>query len=74
MANEDNIQEMYKRAKKAFEEVEYWPQEKVDEMTAAAAWEWQKEETAKALARLAETIPYEITCRLGRRVRRTLGD
>ncbi len=50
---EDNIQEMYKRARKAFEEVEFWPQEKVDEMVAAAGWEWQKEETAEVLARLA---------------------
>ena len=50
---EDNIQEMYARARKAFEIVEHWPQEKVDEMVAAAGWEWQKEETAKALARLA---------------------
>ena len=50
---QDNIQEMYARARKAFEVVEYWPQEKVDEMVLAAGWEWQKEETAKALARLA---------------------
>jgi len=49
----DNIQEMYEKARKAFEEVEFWPQEKVDEMVAAVGWEWQKEETAKALARLA---------------------
>ena len=50
---EDNIQEMYRRAREAFREVEYWPQEKVDEMVAAVGWEWQKVETAKALARLA---------------------
>jgi len=50
---QDNIQEMYARARKAFEVVQYWPQEKVDEMVLAAGWEWQKEETAKALARLA---------------------
>ena len=49
----DDIQEMYTRARKAFEEVEFWPQDKVDEMVAAAGWEWQKPETAKALARLA---------------------
>jgi len=49
----EEIQGLYERARKAFEEVEFWPQEKVDEMTAAVAWEWQKEETAKALARLA---------------------
>ena len=49
----DNVKEMYKRAREAFKEVESWPQEKVDEMVAAAAWEWQKPETARALARLA---------------------
>ena len=50
---EDNIREMYERARSAFAEVEFWPQEKVDEMAAAAGWEWQKDETARALARLA---------------------
>jgi sulfoacetaldehyde dehydrogenase len=49
----DNINEMYARARKAFEEVEFWPQEKVDEMVEAVGWEWQKPETAKALAKLA---------------------
>jgi sulfoacetaldehyde dehydrogenase len=49
----DNIQEMYERARRAFKEVEFWPQEKVDEMVAAVGWVWQKEETAIALARLA---------------------
>ncbi len=50
---EDNIKEMYRRARKAFEEVEFWPQEKVDEMVAAVGWEWQKNENARALAKLA---------------------
>ena len=50
---EDNIQEMYERARKAFEEVEFWPQEKVDEMVAAVGWEWQKDENIKAVAKLA---------------------
>jgi hypothetical protein len=36
---EDNIQAMYKNARKAFREVEFWPQEKVDEMVQAVAWE-----------------------------------
>jgi alanine racemase len=30
--------------------------------------------SVESLARLAGTIPYEITCRLGRRVRRVLVD
>ena len=50
---EDNIQEMYRRARKAFEEVEFWPQEKVDDMVAAVAWEWQKDENVKVVAKLA---------------------
>ncbi len=49
----DDINQMYDRAQKAFKEVESWPQEKIDEMVAAAGWQWQKEETAIALARLA---------------------
>jgi sulfoacetaldehyde dehydrogenase len=49
----DNIQEMYVKARKAFAEVEFWPQKKVDEMVAAVGWEWQKEENAKRLARMA---------------------
>lgn len=49
----DNIQEMYRRAKKAFEIVEYWPQERVDEMCAAVGWEWQKDENVKAMAKAA---------------------
>lgn len=49
----DDIQELYERARRAFEEVEFWPQGRVDEVVAAVGWEWQKVETAKALARLA---------------------
>lgn len=49
----DNIKEMYERARAAFKIVEYWPQDKVDEMCAAVGWELQKEETAMKLARLA---------------------
>jgi len=49
----DEIKQMYERARKAFEVVEFWPQEKVDEMVAAVGWEWQRPATAEALARLA---------------------
>ncbi len=49
----DDIKKMYERARKAFEEVEFWPQEKVDEMVAAVGWEFQRPETATALAQLA---------------------
>ncbi len=44
---------MYKRARDAFRQIEFWPQERVDEMVAAVGWEWQKPETARSLARLA---------------------
>ena len=46
---EDNIQEMYAKARKAFREVEYWPQEKVDEMVQAVAWEYEFELLALGL-------------------------
>ena len=32
---EDSIQHMYEKGRKAFKEVEFWPQEKVDEMLQA---------------------------------------
>jgi sulfoacetaldehyde dehydrogenase len=47
------VEELYQRARVAFEEVEFWPQEKVDQMVAAVGWEWQKPEVAQELARLA---------------------
>ena len=50
---QDSITEMYNRARKAFQEIESWPQERVDEMVAAVGWEWQKPENAKAMARMA---------------------
>jgi sulfoacetaldehyde dehydrogenase len=50
---EDNIQEMYAKARKAFREVEYWPQEKVDEMVQAVAWELLKEDVRHKLGHLA---------------------
>jgi sulfoacetaldehyde dehydrogenase len=50
---EDNVQEMYKRARKAFKEVEFWPQEKVDEMVQAVAWELLKEDVRHKLGHMA---------------------
>ncbi len=35
-----DIKKMYERAKAAFKEVEFWPQDKVDEMVAAVGWAW----------------------------------
>jgi sulfoacetaldehyde dehydrogenase len=50
---EDDIKEMVDRAKKAFEEYQYWPQERVDEVVQAVGWIWQKEAVRKVLARTA---------------------
>jgi len=50
---EDNIQEMYAKARKAFKEVEFWPQEKVDEMVQAVAWELLKDDVRHKLGYLA---------------------
>jgi len=50
---EDNIQEMYAKARKAFNEVQYWPQEKVDEMVQAVAWELLKDDVRHKLGYLA---------------------
>lgn len=50
---EDNIQEMYEKARKAFHEVENWPQEKVDEMVQAVAWELLREDVRHKLGHMA---------------------
>jgi sulfoacetaldehyde dehydrogenase len=50
---EDNIQEMYDHARKAFREVEFWPQEKVDEMVQAVAWELLRDDVRHKLGYLA---------------------
>jgi sulfoacetaldehyde dehydrogenase len=50
---EDNIQEMYARARKAFREIEYWPQEKVDQMVQAVAWELLREDVRHKLGHMA---------------------
>ncbi len=49
----EELEAMYVKARKAFEVIKDWPQEKVDEMVLAAGWEWQKEENRKKLARQA---------------------
>jgi len=50
---EDNIKEMYDRARKAFREVEFWPQEKVDEMVQAVAWELLRDDVRHKLGHMA---------------------
>lgn len=49
----DNLTEMVERARAAQKVIEFWPQEKVDEMVLAVAWESYKRETAEACARMA---------------------
>ena len=49
----DNLQELLARARAAQKEIEFWPQEKVDEMVLAVGWESYKRETAEKAARMA---------------------
>jgi sulfoacetaldehyde dehydrogenase len=49
----DNLKELMERARAAQKVIEFWPQEKVDEMVLAVGWESYKRETAEACARLA---------------------
>ena len=48
-----DLAELVQRAKVAQREVEFWNQEQVDEMVAAAGWETIRTENAEAVARLA---------------------
>lgn len=50
---DDNIKDMYAKARKAFKEVEFWPQEKVDEMVQAVAWELLKDDVRHKLGHMA---------------------
>jgi sulfoacetaldehyde dehydrogenase len=50
---DQNIDVLIERARQAQWEIEFWPQEKVDLMVAAAAWETYKPEMAEQIARLA---------------------
>jgi sulfoacetaldehyde dehydrogenase len=50
---EDNIQDMVVKARKAFKEVEFWSQEKVDEMVQAVAWELLKDDVRHKLGYMA---------------------
>lgn len=47
------IDELIQRARKAQQEIEFWPQELVDLMVAAVGWETYKPENAQQIARLA---------------------
>lgn len=49
----DNLNEMLAKARAAQKIIEFWPQEKVDEMVLAVGWESYKRETAEKCARMA---------------------
>lgn len=50
---EDNVQQMYEKGRKAFKEIEFLSQEKVDMMVQAVAWELLKEDVRIKLGSLA---------------------
>ena len=47
------IDQLIKKARNAQKTIEYWPQDRVDEMVLAVGWENYKEENAKEIAQLA---------------------
>jgi sulfoacetaldehyde dehydrogenase len=49
----ENLQKMVERARVAQREVEFWPQERVDEMVAAVGWKIYQKSAAEACAKLA---------------------
>ena len=49
----ENLQEMLDRAHAAQRQIEFWPQDKVDEMVLAVGWESYRRETAETAARMA---------------------
>jgi sulfoacetaldehyde dehydrogenase len=71
----DNLKEMLDRAKAAQKVVEFWPQEKVDEMVLAVGWECYKRETAEACAKMAveETGLGVYADKVGKHQKKTLG-
>ena len=71
----DNLPEMIERARAAQKEIEFWPQEKVDEMVLAVGWEAYKRETAEACARMAvdETGLGVYEDKVGKHQKKTLG-
>jgi len=49
----ENVKDLYDRARKAFEVVEFWPQDKVDEMVAAVAYMLQTKDVVEEVTKLA---------------------
>lgn len=69
------IESFMARARTAQEQIEFWSQEKVDEMVAAVGWELYKDEHAQACARLAadETGMGVYEHKLAKHQKKTLG-
>ncbi|MFH2115874.1 MAG: aldehyde dehydrogenase family protein, partial [Spirochaetota bacterium] len=71
----EEIRALVKRARAAQEQIEFWSQERVDEMVAAVGWEVYKPEHAEACARMAadETEMGIYEDKLGKHQKKTLG-
>lgn len=71
----DDIKTLVARARAAQEIIEFWPQEKIDELVAAAGWEVYQLEHAQACARLAadETEMGIYEDKVGKHQKKTLG-
>lgn len=69
------MENLIARARAAQEKIEFWPQERVDEMVAAVGWEVYKYEHAQACARLAadETGMGVYEHKLSKHQKKTLG-
>ena len=69
------MERLIARARAAQEQIEFWPQERVDEMVAAVGWEIYKHEHAQACARLAadETGMGVYEHKLSKHQKKTLG-
>lgn len=72
---EQVIRKLIDRARAAQEEIEFWPQEKVDEMVAAVGWQLYQKEHAEACAKLAieETGMGVYEDKLLKHMKKTLG-
>ncbi|MCL2792156.1 MAG: aldehyde dehydrogenase family protein [Spirochaetaceae bacterium] len=49
----DNIKEMYAKAREAFKQVEFWDQDRVNEVVAAVAFNWMREDVTNECVKLA---------------------
>ncbi|MHB0988683.1 MAG: aldehyde dehydrogenase family protein [Bellilinea sp.] len=71
----DNVAELVRKARIAQEQIEFWPQERVDEMVAAVGWQLYQRSHAEACAELAvrETGMGVYTDKVLKHQKKTLG-